>query len=242
MTIETLPVKNVAIEWRYAPNLAVYAKMDQIGIDFEESYPDWNRSPLTLELSNKKFHRRFFMSYRRCFFEVVGPKDKVVAPEIDRAKRVFDRFRQDLGIQRVQRIGLRQWFAFGSAETLADLVKRARDRFHPVNSALGQAIEGEVEDLGYVVDVVHPAGWKYSLRAGPMEKSQWFDIVPHEPRLFSGQEDLVEYREQFPERFLYVDIDCHREEVAVGDSVEFLSAAAATAGNICMGIYNYFKG
>lgn len=241
MPIQNLPVRNFVVEWRYAANLGVYSKMDGLGIEVADEYPDWYRTPLTLELANKKSRRRFFMSFRRCFYDVIRPEDGVVASELDRATKIFDRFRDGLKITRIERVGIRQWLAFESDEKLADLVRRAADKFHPSHEELHRAISGEIEDIGYSVDIGHPAGWKFSLRAGPMEKSQWFDVVPHEMRLFGGPAELLQFKEEFPERFLYVDIDCHKEDVLTKDSLDFVREAQTTAGEVAMAIYKFFR-
>ena len=63
------PCRKIVIELRYAPDLAFYGKMDSTAIQFSDSFPDWERSPLTVEVRTKKKHRRIFIANRRCFFE-----------------------------------------------------------------------------------------------------------------------------------------------------------------------------
>jgi len=241
MTRLFVPVKNLVIEWRYKPNLAVYTKMDQVGIDFAEKYPDWQKSPLTLEIRNKKSKRRFFISYRRCFFEVIGPRDKDVAAELERASKLFDRIHRDLDLNKLERVGIRQWAAFARDEPFAEMVRRANRKFQPQDPQFLELLRGNVVDVGFVADVKTEQGWNYSLRVGPMEKAQWFDTVPHEVEMFSGTEEFAEYRQEFPDRFLYVDIDCFKEDVALSDLPALVSAISMASRDTMSDLWKYYE-
>ncbi|OHB82993.1 MAG: hypothetical protein A2V98_20300 [Planctomycetes bacterium RBG_16_64_12] len=237
----SVPVKNLVIEWRHKPNLAVYTKMDQIGIHFADNYPDWQRSPLTLEIRNKKSKRRFFMSYRRCFFEVIEPTDNDVGGELDRARKLFDRFSGDLVISKLERVGIRQWAAFERDEPFNEVVRRANRKFQPQDQRFVELLRGNVVDVGYVADVRTEQGWNYRLHVGPMEKPQWFEIVPHEEGMFSSSEKLGEYRKAFPDRFLFVDIDCFKEDVAVSDLPALVSEIRSTSSKIMTDLHKYYQ-
>ncbi len=236
-----VPVKNVVIEWRYKPNLAVYTRMDQVGIDFADKYPDWRRSPLSLELRNKKAKRRFFISYQRCFYEVVGPADNDVAAELERANKLFDRIRHDLAVSELERVGIRQWAAFERGEPFNEMVRRANRKFQPQDPRFTELLQGQVIDVGYVADVRTEQGWKYSLRVGPMEKAQWFKTVPHEEEMFSGQEEFAEYQGGFPDRFLYIDFDCFQEDVAVSDLPALVSAICGVSRDTMSDLHRYYE-
>src|SRR5690606_7921582 len=107
-----LPVKNLIVEWRYQPQLGFYSKMDGVGLHFHDEFPDWQRSALSLEILNKTANRRFFMAYRRAFYDVVGIADHSVRTELEVARPLFERLGDQLGIERLDRIGFRQWAAF----------------------------------------------------------------------------------------------------------------------------------
>jgi hypothetical protein len=241
MTRVFVPVKNLVIEWRYKPNLAVYAKMDQVGIEFAEDYPDWQRSPLTLEIRNKKSKRRFFMSYRRCFFEVIEPTDKNVAGELDRAGRLFGQFSRVTEITQLDRVGIRQWAAFDREEPFNEIVRQANKRFQPQDERFVKLLRGNVVDVGYVADVQTETGWNYRLHVGPMEKSQWFEVVPHEEQMFSSKDEFTKYRGTFPDRFLFVDIDCFKEHVALSDLSTLVSDIRVTSSDIMSDLHRHYE-
>jgi len=60
----TFPVRHLIAELRYTPTLGFYSAMDKIGIALGEHYPDWERSPLTLEVRDKNHRRRCYLSQR----------------------------------------------------------------------------------------------------------------------------------------------------------------------------------
>ena len=73
-----------------------------------------------------------------------------------------------------------------------------------------------------------------------MERTQWFSLVPHEPKLFDPPESIKEYQEGFSERFLYVDIDCFKEDVPVSDLPPLITAIHSTSHDIISDFYKYF--
>lgn len=235
-----LPVKNVVVEWRFDPSLAIYSKMDQLGMELADQYPDWQRSPLTLEIRNKERQRRFFMSHRRCFFDVIGPSDNNVSAELDKAHKLFERLAHETKVSVVRRLGLRQWVAVHKDQSFQDLVRRAVQKFHPHDTEISALLRGEIKDIGYVVDMTTPAGWKYNLRAGPMEKGQWFGIVPHEEQLFKDGEQFAAYKQSFPAQFFYTDIDCYSEDVPRSDVRQLIDTMSRTAHDIARDLNRYF--
>jgi len=228
-----VPVRNLVVEWRYAPNLAVYAAMDQLGIEMQDVYPDWQRSALTLELRDKKHCRRFVMAYNRTFFHVVEPSNKQVSIELDNAIEMFEKLSNRTSIQSLKRVGLRQWAAFPEKDDpLERLTARMANRFQPDNKNLLEALSGTVEDLSYVVDVKHNEGWKYALRAGPMPKKQWFEAVPHEESAFASPEAFAKYKDEFPETIFFVDMDASKEDVPYTESKMLLRKIRSSSHEI----------
>src|SRR4051794_21343867 len=105
----TATTYHVVLEMRYDPALAFYPVMDKIGLELADDYPDWERSPLTLEIRNKKAKRRCFLSYQRSFYESLrssGP-----SAEIGHATTFFDKVHHEVKFTKVRRIGMRQWLA-----------------------------------------------------------------------------------------------------------------------------------
>ncbi len=241
MTALLLPIKNLVVEWRYEPRLALYSKMDQIGLDFAEDYPDWERTALTLEIRNKKHRRRFFMSYRRSFFDAIISAGSDASTELDQAAKLFERLSNNLEIHTPKRIGIRQWAAFKSEDPFSELVRRATKKFHPTSDSLNQLLRGTIRDIGYVADITTDQGWKYGLRAGPMERDQWFQLVPHEQGLFESPQELTTYREEFCERLFYIDLDCFKEDVPPSDLTSFISVIRSTSRDIISDFYKYYS-
>jgi hypothetical protein len=197
-----IPLKKFVLEWRYKPNLAFYNLMDELGAEFISQFPDWQRTPLALEVRNLKKHRRALFSVDRCFYERDEPDELTM--NIDAAKAVFEKSCKKLKIQNLSRVGLRQWFAYSVPETFETLVKLIAKRFLSNDSRLQALLGGECRDLAYNVDLNDASGWKYNIRLGPMEKTQWFQAIPHDPQIYEVDEDgegdaktLTRYQ-QFP--------------------------------------------
>ena len=182
-----IPLRKFVLEWRYKPSLSFYRLMDELGSEFLSQFPEWQRTPLALEVRNLKKHRRVMFSFDRCFYERDEPDELTL--DIDAAKGVFEKSCKKLGIQNLTRVGLHQWFAFSVSETIETLVKLVAKRFLVNDDSLHGVLGGSVRDVAYNVDLDDAAGWKYNIRLGPMEKAQWFQMIPHDPQLYEPDEE-----------------------------------------------------
>ena len=218
------PCRKIVIELRYAPDLAFYGKMDSAALQFSADFPDWERSPLTVEVRNKKKHRRMFLANRRCFFEsdlgISTPNS-----EYEAARGFLERICTDLNVEDLERIGVRQWFAANLNKPFALMVDEIADRFLKRDANLSAIFADQVSDLSYVVDYETTDGWKYHLRLGPMTRDEWFQRVSLDKNLFEASDEgegatLEAYRASFPENFLYIDLDCYQEKVPVRELKE----------------------
>src|SRR5258706_587358 len=165
-------VKHLVAEMRYEPSLAFYGVMDEIGLGFVEGYPDWQRSPLTLELRDKKRKRRCFLAFDRCFYESVGYG--VEESELGQVRDLFAKVHHKLEFAKVRRFGLRRMMSFATTEDFPRMVRAVAKKFGPNSDYLDKALRGKLEDSGYFVNVRSDLGWRYHLRVGPMERKQWF--------------------------------------------------------------------
>ncbi len=235
-----LPVKHLVLEMRYPPSLAFYTAMDRIGLDLSDSYPNWERSPLTLEIRNKKLRRRCYLSFQRCFYEAIG--FAAVHSEVQRASKFFDKMHHELKFTNVHRIGLRQRLAVTSSEPFTEMVQRTVKKFQPPDEPLTDLLRGSIEDVGYNVDVLADNGWKYHLRFGPMEREQWFEVIPHEVSLFESAEEFANYKEGFPDRYFYIDIDCYQNDTTYSDLVSLLTSMDSISSEILGDLVQHLKG
>jgi hypothetical protein len=234
-----LPAQHLVLELRYDPALAFYSVMDKIGLELAETYPDWERSPLTLEIRNKKLHRRCFLSSQRCFYEALDFAAQ--GTEIERATKLFEKVHRELKFTKVRRIGFRQWLTATSDEPFAQMVKVMVRRIHPQDDKLHNMLRGCIEDIGYIADVLSEHGWKYHLRLGPMERKQWFELIPHEVGMFDSAVDFKKYQDAFPERFFFIDLDCYKDETTYSDLVLLLSSMRQVSSEILGDLIHYLK-
>lgn len=225
--LKTLPLRKLVIELRYRPNLGFYGKMDAVGRSLGDDFPDWERSPLTLEVRNKKNHRRVFLSHRRCFYQAdLG--DAEPQREFQFAEKTLEAVCAGLAITEFARIGIRQWLASDMDKAFALMVDEIAARFLNENEELSSILTDTKHDVAYVVDYETSEGWKYHLRLGPMTKEQWFQVVDYEVNIFERPEEenaltFEKYRSSLPENFLYLDIDCFQEDVAKDRFTELLT-------------------
>jgi hypothetical protein len=215
---KTLPLKKLVIELRYKPELGFYGKMDTVGLNLSEKLPDWERSPLTVEVRNKKKHRRVFLSHRRCFYETDLDRAET-ALEFEFAATTLQEVYGGLAIGQFKRVGVRQWFAADLKKPFALMVDHIATRFLNEGDELSSILTDGKHDVAYAVDYETSEGWKYHLRIGPMTKEQWLHAVNYEASIFESPEGedartFEKYRDCLPENFLYLDIDCFQEDVA----------------------------
>ena len=241
--LRKLPLKKLVIELRYKPDLGFYGKMDSAGSVLNDDFPDWERSPLTVEVRNQEHHRRVFLANDRCFFEADDPDpDTVFEWAGNRLKKVCEK----LGVETFARVGVRQLFAADLNKTFALMVDEMAQRFLVRNDQLAAFLPDKTHDLAYTVVYKTPDDWKYHLRIGPMEKKQWLQTVYHEPNLFEQNEDgshtLVEFWKSLPEQFLYVDIDSYREDQSAKKMDEFLTTVRRKTHDLVEKLIDFCKG
>ena len=220
----SLPLRKLVIELRYKPELGFYGKMDVVASSFADKFPDWERSPLTVEVRSKSKHRRVFLSHHRCFYEA-DLESAAADTEFSFAEKVLLDVCSELAVRDVKRVGMRQWFACDLEKAFALMVDETIARFFSPSQELLGILNDKAHDVAYVVDYETAEGWKYHLRLGPMTKEQWFQTVRYERGLFgdvdrSGIADqdasdasatFEDYRKTIPENFLFIDIDCYEE-------------------------------
>lgn len=240
--LRNLPLKKLVVELRYKADLGFYSKMDAIGMELAEEYADWERSPLTLEVRNKKKHRRLFLSVKRAFVDI---DDLDPAGDFSHAEKLLGKVCPKLGVKEFARVGVRQWFAADLDKPFALMVDQFSERFLPKNQELAGILSDKTKDVAYVVECETNDGWKYNLRLGPMLKSQWFLTVAHDPNAFELGDEATETFEKFqqsiPEQFLYIDIDCFKEEQPADKLDQLLASIRRRSHDLATKLIEYCK-
>jgi len=243
--VKPLPLKRLVVELRYKPDLGFYSKMDSVGQALLTQFPDWVRSPLSLEVRNKKHHRRVFLSYRRCFFQT-DIDDSHASRVFESAEGALREVWTGLELTEFTRLGMRQWFAADLEKSFAAMVDDIAARFLRQDEELASILPHKMSDVGYVVDCETDEGWKYHLRLGPITKQQWQELVEYEPEIFepSGREEaatLEAYLSSIPDNFLYLDIDCFQEHVRQDAIAELLTTFRRTSHQLASDLIRYCK-
>ena len=240
--LQKLPLKKLVVELRYKPELSFYGKMDSIGLELADDFPDWQRSPLTLEVRNKKKHRRLFLSYDRAFLDM---DEADPDGDFSRAEKLLRTVCSQLAVKEFLRIGVRQWFAADLDKPFALIVDEFAERFLPKKAELATILNDKTKDVAYVVDYETTEGWRYNLRMGPMMKSQWFLVVAHEPNCYEqgddNEETFAKFRQSFPEQFLYFDIDCYKEDQPPDKLDKFLASVRRRSHDLATKLIEYCK-
>ena len=241
--IPRLPLKKLVVEVRYKPDLGFYGKMDSIGLKLTDDFPDWLRTPLALEVRNQKKHRRLFLSNDRSFLDVDEAK---ADGDFSYAEKLIRTVCQELDVNQLLRIGVRQWFAADLDKSFALLMDEFAERFLPKNANLAAILSDKTKDVGYLADYETAEGWRYSLRMGPMMKSQWFATVPHDPNVFEQTEEaegtFAKFKKSFPEQFLYIDLDCFQENHPADKLDKFVASVRRRSHDLAPKLIEYCKG
>jgi hypothetical protein len=216
------PNRHLLVEFRYKPSLRFYAAMDKIGLEESESFPDWERSPLTVEIWDRKHHRRAFLSHKRSFYEVAGFTKGPA--EIERALGICERLHRELGFTSFQRVGIRQSVGYAVESPYEELNRRFIEKWHGGRLPVESLLRGTPEDAASVLRVRTAEGWEYFLRCAPMRREEWFETIPHDPKLFESPLALEQYKETIHEKMLCFDVDGFREDVAFADVKQFAAS------------------
>jgi hypothetical protein len=237
-----LPLKKLIVELRYKPRLGFYGRMDSFGTELGDDYPDWERSGLTLEVQNKKKHRRLYLSADRSFIDVDAPDPDA---DFDRVEKLLAKLCKKFEITDLKRVGVRQWFAADLNKAFALLVDEFAERFLNRSDGLKSILADKIKDVAYVVDYETADGWRYNLRAGPMTKSQWLGTIMSDRNNFDRTEGATEtiekFRESIPEQFLFVDVDCYKEDHSADKLAKFMTAARRRSQEIVAKLIEYCK-
>ena len=240
--LQKVPLKKLVVELRYKPDLGFYGKMDAIGLELSEDFPDWERSALTLEVRNKKKHRRLFLSHSRAFIDMDAADPN---SDFDRIEKLLGKVCPKLAVKEFARIGVRQWFVADLDKTFALMVDQFSERFLPKNPDLSGILSDKTKDVAYVADFETAEGWRYNLRMGPMVKSQWFTTVAHEPGAFDQGDEATEtfeaFRKSFPDQFLYIDIDSYKEEYPADKLGKFLGSVRRRSHDLASKLTEYCR-
>ena len=213
-------LKKLIVDQQYRPSLRVFKNMDDVGNELAPKFPIWSRGPLHLELRNTKKHQRLIVNPQQVIFEHDSPGTENERVEIITA--VVKAYEKHLCFPEYSRFSVRGFFAAETQESFDDLLERFGKRFFKAPSDI-PAFQGmKATDLGYVVDLVMET-WKYTVRLGPMEKKQWFQMVQHERGIYDADDDagsFARFMETIPERFLFMDIDAFRTEIDFRNAFE----------------------
>lgn len=239
--------RKLVIELRYKPELRFYGSMDGAASGLSDHYADWERSPLTVEIRNKKRHRRIFIASRRCFFESDLRASDNLRSEFEHANTDLASVSSKIEVKEFTRIGTRQWFAIGVERPFEFLVDTVAKRFLSQDEQLSAILSDDVQDVAYGVDYKTSDGWKYHLRLGPMTKEQWFENVAYERGIYEApdaddKETFSNYKDSFPLNFLYVDLDCYAEDVTAKDLSATLTSFRRRSEDVVGKLVNYCKG
>jgi hypothetical protein len=224
--------RRIIVEWRYKPRLLHFSLMDEAGAALEGDFPDWEKTPITVDLRNRQTHRRLVLGHSRTVIEMyseTNPEDAIRF-----AVRVQKVVARKLAYDGISRLGLRFWFALGTSQTFEALVAAMFDRLFRRDPAVERMLDAEVSDTQYVVDLrADQEGWESHFRLGPMRREQWFQVVEYDPRLFptnaQDPESLDQLRQTVPEILTYVDLDIYRPSVDPRDVEHLVEQALVRA-------------
>jgi hypothetical protein len=237
-----LPLKMLVVELRYKPDLAFYGKMDAAALDLADELPSWERTPLSVEVRDKKRHRRLFLSHHRAFYQADNPDPET---EFSFASKHLRKTCAKIGVSAIERIGIRQWFAADLNKPFALLVDQLAERFLPKKEELAAILGDKTLDLMYAVNCETSEEWKYNLRLGPMLRSQWLQVVQQEPAIYEtseeGEETFEKFQASLPEQFLIIDIDCFRESLPGDELDSFLTTVRRKSHDLVVKLIDYCK-
>jgi hypothetical protein len=242
--VPDIPPEKLVAEWRYKPTLRFYPQLDQLGQEFLDQYPDWERTALTLEVRNIRRHRRVHFAFGRCFYEADGKVD--LYNEFNTIGNTIGRTCERIGIDRIERIGIRQFFAIDFELSFAALMDKVHAKLFVQDERLTAALGAAVKDVGYVAEMESDDGFKYHLRLGPMLKRQWMEMVPLDPDNFERpvteeSATFKKYASLIPDQFLYIDFDCARIGCTVAEAKECVAHAKRRAQDLANSLSAYVR-
>lgn len=175
-------------------------------------FKDWRKNSSLVELIDKTRRERMIFESHRVCVEIDSFLPDHVARH-DELKTAMKNACEQLGIEELLRVGLRQYFAL-SVEGLFEqgIFKKLRDRLF--KTEIVEKCIGEIpDDMGIVFETDDRELWhKRRIEIGAMAKMEWFGHVKYLDLILETKE-LTETKwisglvKALPSDFLFIDID-----------------------------------
>ena len=186
--------------------------MDDVAISLLETLEikEWEKSEIAVEVHDTKKHERVRIEFHRVFAEFDSSFEHQ-SDSIDRGTKLLELCLDGLGVNEIQFIGIRQWFAIdrGSINESKLISKILNIYFDENIATLASKSSMQIKDLAITLELEDSAEprKKGRLILGAMTKSQW---TTHLRYSGAGHLDAIAVSsivENLPSDFVFVDID-----------------------------------
>tara|TARA_R110002072_G_scaffold59882_6_gene152219 strand:+ start:19359 stop:20117 length:759 start_codon:yes stop_codon:yes gene_type:complete len=206
---EIIPRKTV-VELRYPAKLSFVSKVEQVGetlLDRMET-EHWERSAFSLQILDKKRRQRVILESKRLGIECDGP----IAEQREATIRGYDLLAdaaRNLGIDKVARVGVRQWFALeigGNSEQ--KLIEKLCEA-HLRTKLMERAMKMSVQDFAIILELQDKTDPQFTGRIsyGVMPRDQWGSQTPYQKPSHLGSDGVKQIVDELPNEFVFVDVD-----------------------------------
>ena len=206
-----VPRKTV-VEVRFNPNLRYFRRMDDTAITLQKTMDvkDWEKTEISVEIQDAKNHERVRIEFHRVFSEFDSSVE-LQSDSIDRGTQLIELCLDGLGVEEIQSIGIRQWFAIDrGAISESKLIAKILNIYFDENIAtLARKSSMQIKDLAITLELEDSAEprKKGRLILGAMSKSQWTAHLRYSGTGHLDAKAIAEIVESLPTDFVFVDLD-----------------------------------
>lgn len=206
--------RKTVIEVRFRPSLSHFQLLDKVGSVMlkKMDVTDWERSPFSVEIQDRKNHERVSIEVERLIAEFDSSTERQ-ENAILRGISWLNDCLEGYEITTIQAIGIRQWFAIvrGSLTETKLISKIMSVYFDERFQSMAEASSLQIKDFAITLDLEDKLEPRKTGRlvVGAMSKGQWVKHVNYnlKPSGHVSKEAINSIVRDLPNDFIYIDLD-----------------------------------
>jgi len=227
----TLQLRRAIFDLRFYPSLLFYDGKNQIGLELNRLYSDWQTDGLQIRLTDANTFSSFLIAHNRIAGEMDSPENfGAFKFRILGGRKAYT---DKVPIEDIHRVGVRFLWICPVDFPFDELNCIIQEKFYRPRSELSDVLVSEFKDVGFFFDF-DKEGYCFHLHFGPVREKEISQRIPLTQLVAGEPKDL-----QNPDVALFYDIDCYTKELRINDLELFLDKGYDLAREMANGITKY---
>jgi hypothetical protein len=226
-----LQLRKVLFELRFHPSLLFYDKVNEIGLELNELYANWQRDWHQIRFTDSDTFSSFLIAHDRIASEMDAPESfGAFKSRVLRGRKAYI---DGVPIDKIHRAGVRFLWICPVDFPFDELSRIIQGKFYQPRPELSEVLVPEFKDVAFFLDF-EKKEYSFHLRFGPVKKEEIPQrIIP--TQLVVGEPK----RSENPDVAIFYDIDCYTEAIQISGLEVFLDEGHSSAREMASGITKY---